>query len=999
MQLAPRPVFLAGREVLLADLDARLTSTLGRPGPRLVALCGLGGAGKTSVAVEYAHRHLAEVAVCWQFPAEDPAVLVAEFAVLAAQLGARELVDPRDPVASVHAVLARQEAGWLLVFDNALDRASVEPFLPPAGPGRVLITTQNQHWPRGQALDVPVLAPDVAADFLVNRTGDADRAAAVELAGELGGLPLALEQAAAYMHATGTPLARYLPMFQARQADLLAHGEAAGHPADVAATLGLALSRLAEEDRAAASLMSLLAFLAPEPVPLTLLLTKEQPADLLGPEVADAIGPLLGDPVAVGAAIIALRRYSLVAPAGDGLVLVHRLVQAMTRAQLTTDQASQWQQAAAILIETAVPADTERSAAWPVRAALLPHARAVLDLTSNGMRQPLPDAHLAILRNCAVSLLHWCASDLFHDDLRRGPFLPYESVREMLAPAGHLISEDGCDDPDALLIAAALLDSDMPPGEFTVPALGFAYAQGLQVRLLPEQIHTAVRHFGASRLSVRIVRHRLFNDPAPVPASLREALIAALMEYADRLPAALAINCVLEQVGDWERALNVLRPLASQHEPAALRLAGQLAKLGQVDEAEAVLTARINQSEQPPLRLANLLAAQGRQDEAVELLRPLAARYPNVALRLATLLAAADARSEAVQVLQPLSGDNEQVASMLAELYLQEGQRGAAIRVLDALGPGFGSAGLRLAHLYAEDGRVNEAIEVLRPLVLRYRPGAAMRLADLYLKDGKPDDAIAILAELAEEYVQVADWLARLLVEHNRHTEAAQILWSHTPANRSEAFELAKQLEYRGRDERAVNVLRPHAQTWDQAAVRAAGLLDRRGRTAEAIAVLRPLASSSEQACLKLAQLLDASGAGDVINELRDYTGFPAVAVFLARRLASAHRTDDAVQLLRPTADQHEVAAVTLADLFLAAGRSDEAVNTLSPLADRYERVATRLADLYHDAGQRAAAIAVLRPLADRYQQPATRLADLLAEDGDIDGAIEILHPLVGRFH
>ena len=272
-----------GREELLADLDARLTSTPGQSGPRLVALCGLGGAGKTSVAVEYAHRHLAEVAVCWQFPAEDPAVLAAEFAVLAAQLGAREVVDPRDPVASVHAVLARQEAGWLVVFDNAPDRASVEPFVPPAGPGRVLITTQNQHWPPGQALDVPVLDPEVAADFLVNRTGDPDRAAARELADELGGLPLALEQAAAYMQATGTTLARYLPMFRDRQADLLARGEAAGHPADVAATLGLALSRLADEAPAAAGLVRLLAFLAPEPVPLALLLASEQAAGLLGP--------------------------------------------------------------------------------------------------------------------------------------------------------------------------------------------------------------------------------------------------------------------------------------------------------------------------------------------------------------------------------------------------------------------------------------------------------------------------------------------------------------------------------------------------------------------------------------------------------------------------------------------------------------------------------------------------------------------------------------------
>ena len=79
VRLAPRPVVLAGREGLLAELDARLAGGRGA-GPRVVALCGLGGAGKTSVAVEYAHRHLAEVGVCWQFPAEDPAVLAAEFA-------------------------------------------------------------------------------------------------------------------------------------------------------------------------------------------------------------------------------------------------------------------------------------------------------------------------------------------------------------------------------------------------------------------------------------------------------------------------------------------------------------------------------------------------------------------------------------------------------------------------------------------------------------------------------------------------------------------------------------------------------------------------------------------------------------------------------------------------------------------------------------------------------------------------------------------------------
>ena len=373
---------LAGREGLLADLDARLGGAGAQPGPRVAVLCGLGGAGKTSVAVEYAHRHVAEVGVCWQFAAEDPTVLAAEFAELAAQLGARELMDIRDSVASVHGVLARAETGWLLVFDNVTDRASVQPFVPPAGRGRVLITTQSQHWPPDLAVDVRVLDVEVAAGFLVNRTGDPDRGAARELAGALGGLPLALEQAAAFMQASGTTLGRYLPLFRARQADLLARGEASGHPLDVAATLGLALSRLERDAPAAAGLLRLLAFLAPEPVPLPALLDSGPAA---GPAVAATVGPLLGDLVAAGDAVAALRGYSLVTLAGDGLVQVHRLVQAVTRDQLPADKTGQWQQAAAALIEAAVPDKPELPPAWPACAVLLPHARAVLDLTSAGL--------------------------------------------------------------------------------------------------------------------------------------------------------------------------------------------------------------------------------------------------------------------------------------------------------------------------------------------------------------------------------------------------------------------------------------------------------------------------------------------------------------------------------------------------------------------------------------------------------------------------------------
>ncbi len=215
------------------------------------------------MAVELAHRMLGETGVCWQLSAEDPAFMAAEFRVLAAQLGALGLADARDPVAAVHAVLARAGAPWLLVLDNAPGYEEVAGVLPPAGQGRVVVTSQSQHWPPGMAEQVPVLDTGVASGFLTARTGDGDHNAAAELARELGGLPLALEQAAAFMLATGMPLVAYLAEFRRQQDTLLARGQAAGHREHVAATLGLALDRLDQQAPPAAALIRLLAVLSP----------------------------------------------------------------------------------------------------------------------------------------------------------------------------------------------------------------------------------------------------------------------------------------------------------------------------------------------------------------------------------------------------------------------------------------------------------------------------------------------------------------------------------------------------------------------------------------------------------------------------------------------------------------------------------------------------------------------------------------------------------------
>ena len=386
VRLAPRPVFLAGREELLAGLDARLDAGRGT-GPGVVVLSGMGGAGKTSVAVEYGYRQAAGLGVVWQLPAEDSAGLVAGFAGLAGHLGAGDAAGG-DPVGRVHAVLARR-SDWLLVFDNVPGPGSVAGLVPPAGGGRVVMTSQFGSWPGRAVVEVPVLDRAVAARFVLDRAGAAgaaEEAAAAELAGELGGLPLALEQAGAYMQASGRSIAGYLGLFRARRAELLGKGDPAGYDKRVTTTWSLAFTELGQVGPAA-GLLRLVACCAAEDIPLPLLLRPGLRAEDFDAVVGRVLVPLLGDELARDEAVAGLRRFSLISAPRGGLVSVHRLVQAITLDQLPAQEAAAWRRAAAAVIGAALPGVPEDPRRWPVFAALLPHAQAALDPASDGMDQ------------------------------------------------------------------------------------------------------------------------------------------------------------------------------------------------------------------------------------------------------------------------------------------------------------------------------------------------------------------------------------------------------------------------------------------------------------------------------------------------------------------------------------------------------------------------------------------------------------------------------------
>ena len=384
VRLDRKPDQVVGRDRLLAELSARLAHG-GRPG--VAALCGLGGAGKTTVALEYAYRFQDQYELVWMLHAQDNTTLLAQFHDLAQQF---EEADPRnesDPVARVHAALAHRTRPWLLIFDNVRDHAAARPWLPATGLGHVLVTTQDGHWPAGQAVEVGPLRPEAAIDFLLGRAGERDRESAHAIAGDLGALPLALEQAAAYMNTTGRRLVEYLELLRTNRPRVLSRNAPLQHIEPVTATWSLALEDLAALNPGSVVLLRLLAWLAPEDIPFRLLLSDMAPLPGdLDADVATAVEALRADTLGLDDAIAGLRRYSLVGPPSDG-VSVHRLVQAVTVDQLEPGARTSWRAAAAALVAAAVPDDSHLRQQWPTCARLLPHAYAVLDLTSHPMQR------------------------------------------------------------------------------------------------------------------------------------------------------------------------------------------------------------------------------------------------------------------------------------------------------------------------------------------------------------------------------------------------------------------------------------------------------------------------------------------------------------------------------------------------------------------------------------------------------------------------------------
>lgn len=333
---------------------------------------GLGGIGKTQLAVEYAYRHSAEYDVVWWMHAEDGSTLKSDYAALVIELNLPEKAD-KDQAVIIQAVKKwlNHNPKWLLVFDNAKDSKSIRDCLPGAEGGHVLITSRNQEW-SGTSLEIKVWSRKESIDFLHKRTGLNDDKVDNEIAEALGDLPLALEQASAYIKKSHIGYAEYLELFTARRKELWAEGEKPpdDYP-DTVATTWLLAFEATRNILFAKDLLNLCSLVAPDVIPRSLISKALWYHSGKG-------GDALTINLKINNAIAELSSYSLISAEPESLA-IHRLVQTVACDRMEAKEIALYRESAIIALSELFPIDGQNnSASWPECKAFLPHAETVM---------------------------------------------------------------------------------------------------------------------------------------------------------------------------------------------------------------------------------------------------------------------------------------------------------------------------------------------------------------------------------------------------------------------------------------------------------------------------------------------------------------------------------------------------------------------------------------------------------------------------------------------
>ncbi len=377
-----RNPFFTGREEVLDQLYETFKEEKRKTAKLPQALSGLGGVGKTQTAVEYAYRYRYEYeAVLWA-RAESADTLASDFLSIAEILNLTEenVKDQRQIIDALKDWL-NQNTHWLLILDNVEDLEMISNFLPTENKGHILLTTQIQAM-SGWAQRVPIgtmeqqegallllrRANIIAPNALLDEVSDVDITQAEEISQSLGGLPLGLDQAGAYIEETSLDLPGYLELFQSQQRELLQRRgkQAAGHPEPVITTWSLSFAKVKQANTGAADLLRLCAYFYPDAIPEGII--RKELSDL-----SAGLRTIASDPIKLNEAIEELLKFSLVRRDPSARTLtVHRLVQTALKEEMEEDTQRQWAERSVRAVNRAFP--EVEFATWTLCQQLLPHA-------------------------------------------------------------------------------------------------------------------------------------------------------------------------------------------------------------------------------------------------------------------------------------------------------------------------------------------------------------------------------------------------------------------------------------------------------------------------------------------------------------------------------------------------------------------------------------------------------------------------------------------------
>jgi tetratricopeptide (TPR) repeat protein len=395
----PRNPNFTGRASLLKDLHSQLavereTAVLPH------SLHGMGGVGKSQVAIEYVHRHRGDYDLIWWIPAEHPSQILSALTDLAHRL---ELDVSREAISAVPAVREALSTSktpyedWLLVFDNAESLSDVRPFFPTGGAGKILVTSRNPEWAAvTRSLEVDVFSRAESKAFLIRRTPELSESEADRLAEALGDLPLAVEQAAAWRVATGMPVGQYLRLLEEKRIELLELGTSPDYEISVAAAWNVSLDRLEEVNGAALQLLQVCSFFAPEPI------SRELFAGSPIAPITESLDDTLRDPIRLARAIRDIQRYALAKfDHRAGTLQMHRLVQAVLVSRMDPQRQEVMRYGAHTLLASGDPNKPSAPDSWTRYQALLPHVT-----VSKAVLSTDPRVHQFVL-NMVRFLYYW----------------------------------------------------------------------------------------------------------------------------------------------------------------------------------------------------------------------------------------------------------------------------------------------------------------------------------------------------------------------------------------------------------------------------------------------------------------------------------------------------------------------------------------------------------------------------------------------------------------